>query len=57
MVAEAFALRRAANEARDVHEGQLRRNDLLRFRDRRQLVEARIRTATAPTFGSMVQNG
>ena len=43
LVAEAFALGRAAHQARDVHERQLRWNDLRRLGDLGELVEARIR--------------
>src|SRR3546814_2233680 len=42
LVAEPFALRRAAHEAGDVDEGELRRDDLLAARDAGQLVEPRI---------------
>ena len=43
LVAEAFALGRAAHQAGDVDEGQPRRDDLRGFGDRRQLIEPRIR--------------
>src|SRR3546814_11898650 len=39
LVAQPFALRRAAHQPRDVDEGELGRDDLLAARDRRQLVE------------------
>src|SRR3546814_1756886 len=42
LVAEPFALRRAAHEAGDVDESELRRDDLLAARDRRQLFQPRI---------------
>ena len=42
LVAEALALGRAAHEAGDVDEGDPRRDDLLRARDGRELLEARI---------------
>src|SRR3546814_20798629 len=42
LVAEPFALRRAAHEAGDVDESELRRDDLLAARDRRQLFPPRI---------------
>jgi hypothetical protein len=41
----------------DVDERQLRRDDLGRLGDRRELVEPRSGTATWPTLGSIVQNG
>ncbi len=42
LVAQAFALRRAFDEAGDVDERQLGRNDLGRAGDRGQFVEARV---------------
>src|SRR3546814_11284531 len=42
LVAEPFALRRAAHEAGDVAEGELRRDDLFAARDAGQLVAPRI---------------
>ncbi len=43
LVAEAFALRRAAHQTGDVHEGQLRRNDLRRLGNSCELIKARVR--------------
>jgi hypothetical protein len=57
LVAQSFALRGAADEARDVHEFQARRNDLLALADRGQRCRRGSGTATRPTLGSMVQKG
>ena len=43
LVAEAFALGGAAHEARDVHKGQSRRNDLGRFAELRERGQPRVR--------------
>src|SRR3546814_6060831 len=39
LVAQSFALRRAAHQSRDIDEGELGRDDLLAARDRGELVE------------------
>ena len=58
LVAEAFALRRAAHEAGDVDEGEPRRDDLLAtWRSPRACRAADPAPPTSPTFGSIVQNG
>ena len=42
LVAEAFALRCALNEARDINEGHTRRDDVLGTRNRGQFIKARV---------------
>ena len=51
LVAEAFALRRAAHEPGDVDEGQPGRQDLRRLADRCQLVEPLVRHADLADIG------
>ena len=58
LVAEPFALRRAAHQAGDVDEGELGRDDLLADSAIAASLSSRgSGTATWPTFGSIVQNG
>ena len=57
LVAEPFALRRAAHQAGDVDEAELSLDDLGGAGDAREIVGARIGTATWPTLGSIVQKG
>ena len=58
LVAEAFALGRAADEAGDVDELDLRLDLLRGLRDAREIWSSRSSgTATRPTFGSIVQKG
>jgi hypothetical protein len=51
LVAEAFALRRTADEACDIDEGNPGRDDLLGAGDRRELLETRIRHGHFPGVG------
>ena len=57
LVAQSLPLRRAAHQAGDVDELKLRRDDLRRACDTRQLRQPRVGDGDPPTFGSMVQNG
>ena len=57
LVAQAFALRRALDQAGDVDELELGVDDLGRARDAASLSSRGSGTATRPTLGSMVQNG
>ena len=57
LVAQPLALRRAAHEARDIDEGEPRRNDLADLAISASVSSRGSGTATSPTFGSIVQNG
>jgi hypothetical protein len=57
LVAQPFALARAAHQPGDVDEAELGRDDLLAARNLRELVSRGSGTATLPTFGSIVQKG
>jgi hypothetical protein len=58
LVAQAFALGRAAHQAGDVDEVDPRRDDLLGADDNGARASRRgSGTATSPVLGSMVQNG
>ena len=57
LVAEAFALGRAGDQAGDVDELHDRRNHLLRLAMPASCARRGSGTSTMPTLGSMVQNG
>jgi hypothetical protein len=57
LVAQAFALGRAAHQAGDVDEAELGRDDLLAAAIAASLSSRGSGTPTSPTLGSIVQNG
>jgi hypothetical protein len=57
LIAEAFALGGAANQAGDVDEGEPCRDDLREAAMRASLSRRGSGTPTSPTFGSIVQKG